>query len=125
MESNALPPSTALPIGGFRQGPQRADRHADSHHPLMSWASAKPDARLGGNMVGPCDERDATGRCQPVTPTFDPLKPTVDISLKDFGGVRSKWPKVPRTTRRAGNRLDPRRRGDLPPAPRPRIHDKM
>ncbi len=60
-------------------------------------ASAKPGARLGGNMVGPSDEGDATGRGQPVKPAFDPLEPTVDIALKDFSGVRSKYPKVPRT----------------------------
>ena len=56
-------------------------------------------------MIGPCDERDVTGRCQPVKPTFNPLEPTIDIGLKDFGGVRSKYPKVPRTTRRAGKRF--------------------
>ena len=56
-------------------------------------------------MIGPCDERDATGRGQRITPTFDPLKPTIDISLKNFGGVRSKDPKVPRTTGRAGKRV--------------------
>src|SRR5271167_2716537 len=47
----------------------------------------------------------ATRACQPVKPTFDPLEPTIDIALKDFGGVRSKYPKVPRTTRRAGKRV--------------------
>src|SRR5271165_4917198 len=31
-----------------------------------AWASAKPSARFGGSMVGPCDEGDATGRGQPV-----------------------------------------------------------
>src|ERR1700741_3599478 len=79
--------------------------HPGSHHPLMSWASAKPGARLGGHMVGPCDEGDATGRGQLVEPPFDPLEPTIDIALKDFGGVRSKYPKVPRTTRRASKRI--------------------
>jgi hypothetical protein len=66
-------------------------------------------ARLGGNMIGPCDEGGATGRCQRVKPTFDPLEPTIDIALKNFGGVRSKGPKVPRTTRRAGQARWPRR----------------
>jgi hypothetical protein len=56
-------------------------------------------------MVGPCDECDATGRGQPVKPPFDPLEPTVDIALKDFGGVRSKYPKVPWTTRRGGKHV--------------------
>src|SRR5271166_4350800 len=56
-------------------------------------------------MVGPFDEGDATGRGQPVKPPFDPLEPTVDIALEDFGGLRSKCPKVPRTTRRAGERV--------------------
>ena len=46
-----------------------------------------------------------TGRGQSVKPPFDPLKPTVDIALKDFGGVRSKCPKVPRATRRIGKRV--------------------
>ena len=68
-------------------------------------ASAKTGARLGGNVVGPCDEGDATGRGQPVKAPFDPLEPTVDIALKDFGGIRSKCPKVPRATRRAGKRV--------------------
>jgi hypothetical protein len=40
-----------------------------------------PGARSGGNMIGPCDEGDATG------------------------GVWSQYPKVPRTTRRAGKRV--------------------
>jgi hypothetical protein len=44
---------------------------------------------------------DATGRGKPIKPSFDTLEPTIDISLKDFGGVRSKSLKVPRTTRRA------------------------
>jgi hypothetical protein len=60
-------------------------------------------------MIGPCDEGGATGRCQRVKPTFDPLEPTLDIALKNFGGVRSKGPKVPRTTRRAGQARWPRR----------------
>ena len=59
-----------------------------------SGASAKTGARLGGNVVGPCDEGDATGRGQPVKPQFDPFEPTVDIALKDFGGIRSKCPRV-------------------------------
>src|SRR5208282_4282426 len=70
-----------------------------------AWASAKPSARFGGSMVGPWDEGDATGRGQPVKTQFDPLEPTVDIALKDFGGVRSKCPQVPRPTRRAGKRV--------------------
>ena len=56
-------------------------------------------------MVGPCDEGDATGRGQPVKPPFYPLEPTVDIALKDFGGVRSKCPKVARATWRASKRV--------------------
>src|SRR5271166_4208034 len=81
---------------------------AASRHPLRSWGSpapAKSGARLGGNMTSPCDEGDATGRGQPVMPTFDSLEAAIDIALKDFGGVRSKYPKVPRTTRRAGKRF--------------------
>ena len=56
------------------------------------------------NMIGPCDEGNVTGGDQPVKPTFDPLKPTVDVALSDFGGVWSKFPKVPRTAWRAGER---------------------
>ncbi len=76
-------------------------------HTVLSGAaaSAKTGARLGGNVVGPCDEGDATGRGQPVKPPFDPLEPTVDIASKDFGGIRSKYPKVPRATRRASKRV--------------------
>ena len=70
-----------------------------------SGASAKTGARLGGNVVGPCDEGDATGRGQPVKPQFDPFEPTVDIALKDFGGIRSKCPRVPRATRGVGKRV--------------------
>ena len=70
-------------------------------HTVLSGAGAyaKTGARLGGNVVGPCDKGDATRRGQSVQPPFDPLEPTVDIALKDFGGVRSKCPKVPRATR--------------------------
>ena len=32
------------------------------------------------------------------------LEPTIDIALKDFGGIRRKYPKVSRTTRRPGKR---------------------
>jgi hypothetical protein len=53
-------------------------------------------------MISPGHECDATGRGQPIKSPFDPLEPTVDIALKNFGGGRSKNPKVPRTTRRAG-----------------------
>src|ERR1700693_948198 len=56
-------------------------------------------------MIGPCDEGDATGRGQPVKSTLDPLEPTLDVALNDFGGVWSQYPKVPRTTRRAGKRV--------------------
>jgi len=48
---------------------------------------------------------DAIGRGQPIKPPFDLLEPTIDIAPKNFGGVRSKNPKVPRTTRRDGNRV--------------------
>src|SRR5271165_6828549 len=82
-------------------------RFATPIHTILSrsWCLRQPGARLGGNMVGPFDEGDATGRGQPVKPPFDPLEPTVDIALEDFGGLRSKCPKVPRTTRRAGERV--------------------
>src|SRR5271166_570348 len=82
-------------------------RFATPIHTILSrsWCLRQPGARLGGNMVGPCDEGDATGRGQPVKPPFDSLEPTVNIALKDFGGVRSKCPKVPRATRRAGKRV--------------------
>jgi hypothetical protein len=53
------------------------------------------------NHSRPFDEGGATGRGKPIKPSFDTLEPTIDISLKDFGGVRSKSLKVPRTTRRA------------------------
>ena len=56
-------------------------------------------------MIGPCDEGEATRRGQPVKTTLDPREPTIDIPLKNFGGVRSKYPKVPRTTRHAGKRI--------------------
>ena len=62
-------------------------------------------ARPRGNMIGPCDEGDATGRGQPVKSTLDPLEPTIDVVLNDFGGVWSQYPKVPRTARRAGKRV--------------------
>ena len=109
MESNVLAAQYCAAIGGFVEGPSAPDGHAESHHPLRHRASAKPGARLGGNMIGPCDERDATGRGQPVTPTFDPLEPTIDIALKNFGGVRSEYPKVPRTTRTCRQARWPRR----------------
>ncbi len=109
----------ARPLSGarmFRRGGQRrpALSAIDSVHAggalcdairPRSWRSAKTGASVGGNMVGPCDEGDATGRGQPVKPPFDPLEPTVDIALKDFGGVRSKCPKVARATWRAGKRV--------------------
>jgi hypothetical protein len=62
-------------------------------------------ARSGGNMISPCDEGDATGRGQPVKSTLDPLEPTIDVALNDFGGVWGQYPKVPRTTRRSGKRV--------------------
>ena len=62
-------------------------------------------ARPGGNMIGPCDEGDATGRGQPVESTFDPLEPTIDVALNDFGRVWSQYPKVPRTTWHASKRV--------------------
>ena len=40
-----------------------------------------------------------------VLPPFDALEPTIDIALKNLGGVWSKNPKFPRTTRRAGKRV--------------------
>jgi hypothetical protein len=46
--------------------------------------------RFGGNMIGPYDEGAATGRGQAVKPAFDPLEPTIDIALQDFGCVGSK-----------------------------------
>jgi hypothetical protein len=56
-------------------------------------------------MIGPCDEGHATGRGQSVKSTLNPLEPTIDVSLNDFGGVWSEYPKVPRTARRAGERV--------------------
>ena len=41
-------------------------------------------ARPGGNMIGPCDEGDATRRGQPVKSTLDPLEPTIDVALNDL-----------------------------------------
>src|SRR3984957_15812572 len=76
-------------------------------HTILSGVgpSAKPALIFGRKFVGPCHEGDATGRGQPIKSPFDPLEPTIDIALKNFGGVRSKNPKVPRTTRRAGKRV--------------------
>ena len=68
-------------------------------------ASAERGARLSGNMVGPCDQGDASGRGQSVKSMLDPLEPTIDVALKDFGGVWSKYSKVSRTTWRAGKRV--------------------
>jgi hypothetical protein len=56
-------------------------------------------------MSGPCDEGDATRRGQPIKSTLDPLEPAIDVALNDFGGVRSQYPKVPRTTGRADKRI--------------------
>src|SRR5208337_1848914 len=83
----------------------RAIGHAESRHRSRHRASAKFGARLGGNMICPCDEGDASRRGQRVTPSFDPLEPTVDIALKDFRGVGSQYPKVPRAARRDGKRV--------------------
>ena len=77
-------------------------------HTILSGvgSSAKP-ALIRAEAVGPCHEGDATGRGQPIKSPFDPLEPTIDIALKNFGGGRSKNPKVPRTTRCAGKRVGP------------------
>ena len=56
-------------------------------------------------MIGPCYEGDATRRGQPIKSTLNPLEPTIDVALNDFGGVWSQYPKVPRTTRHAGERI--------------------
>ena len=56
-------------------------------------------------MIGPCYEGDATRGGQPIKSTLDPLEPTIYVALNDFGGVRSQYPKVPRTARRTGKRV--------------------
>ena len=53
----------------------------------------------------PSREGDATGGGQSIKSMLDPLEPTIDIALKNFGGVGRERSKVPRTTRRAGKRV--------------------
>src|SRR5271156_5741044 len=81
------------------------DSSPDSHRPLRSLGLRQTRARPGRKLVGPCHQGDATGRGQSIEAPLDPLEPTIDIALKNFGGVRSKNPKVPRTTLRAGKRV--------------------
>jgi hypothetical protein len=82
-----------------------SDSSPNSHHTLRSLGLRQSRAHPRRKLIGPCHEGDATGRGQPIKSPFDPLEPTIDIALKNFGGVRSKNPKVPRTTRRAGKRV--------------------
>ena len=111
-------PSPSVEARAFRRGHQRRPARSvidsvyadgaicdpDLHRPLRSWGLRQnrppPRRKRCRPMYG-----DATGRGQPVKPPFDPLEPTVDIAQKDFGGIRSKCPKVPQATRRAGKRV--------------------
>src|ERR1700744_5357967 len=56
--------------------------------------------RFGRFLLGPFHEGAATGRGQSVDSPFDSLEPTIDICLKNFGGVWGERPEIPRTTRR-------------------------
>src|ERR1700677_3633182 len=81
------------------------DSSPNSHHILRSSGLRQARTPPGRKLVGPCHQGDATGHGQPIKSPFDPLEPTIDIALKNFRGVWSKNPKVPRTTRCAGKRV--------------------
>jgi hypothetical protein len=56
-------------------------------------------------MVDPHDEGGPSRGGQPVKPPLDALEPTLYVALKDFGGIRSKGPKVLRARWHAGERV--------------------
>src|ERR1700690_3962520 len=101
--AGAAPPIGAIVID--TASCRMSDSSPNSHHTLRSLGLRQTHAHPGRKLVGPCHQGDATGRGQPIKSPFDPLEPAIDIALKNFGGVRSKNPKVPRTTRRAGKRV--------------------